>query len=721
MKTQHRTLVSLVSLVSLVTFASILPGAAFSAAIEEIVIMARKVEENLQEVPISVTAFSAEFLERKGLDTVNELGAFTPNLLTTPGPSGSGRGANYYIRGIGQTDWIPTQNPGVGTYLDGVYLGRTTGMLLDLADIERVEVLRGPQGILFGKNTIGGAIQVIAKKPGPEKEGFGEITFGRYNRIDTKFSLNAPLSDNLFARFSGLARSNDGFSNRIVDGKDAGDDQDVGGRFALQWNVSEDFSAFVSVDGTRRRAHPIPHSLVEGSTVPVPIPADPRENIAAGVVPWKDELDAFGVSGVIDWNIGAIQFKSITAYRDMEIAFGADFDGSPVHSNQIDLSSNQDQISQELQLTGTLLNSRLDWLLGFYFLEEEFDFTNITINGPGPRDIGTIDVVEQKTTNYSVFAHGTWHATDALDISPGLRYTDEEKDAFLTSPLVFATGRDVSLRFDDTTPLISIDYKLMEDFMVYAIWSEGFKSGGVNGRIVPEALNTDTFNPEEVTAWELGFKSEWFENRLRLNASGFFSEYDDFQTVTLILDSNGVPFSPVSNAGDVDVFGFEVELEGAITDTFRVIASVGWTDENVTRVDPESFAFTFNENTELPGSPEWNTYLGAEYSIPVDWGSLFKGSFVIDADWSYRDEHVFLSILDPASTQSTYSLVDARLSFAHEDQGWEVAVWGKNIFDEEYAVFRQNLGGPPFPLGQSFNLAAFGRPAEYGITSRVRL
>ena len=717
MKTQQRMLLTPVLLIA---FASFLPGPAVGA-IEEIVVMARRVEENIQEVPISMTALGDAFLERRSLDTVNQVGAFVPNLLTTPGPSGAGRGANYYIRGIGQTDWIPTQDPGVGTYLDGVYLGRTTGSLLDLADVERVEVLRGPQGILFGKNTIGGAIQVITKKPGPEREGFGEITYGRYNRLDTRFSFNTPLSDNLFARFSGLSRSNDGFADRIVDGEEAGDEQDISGRLALLWNASEDVTLLISGDATRRRAHPIPHSFVEGSTVPLPIPSNPRKNIAAGVIPWTDDLDVYGVSAHLDWDLGLVQFKSITAYRNMEVAFGADFDGSPLHSNQIDLNSNQDQVSQEFHLTGSFMDDQVDWLVGFFYLKEELDFVNTTINGPGPSDIGTIDAVDQENTNYSVFGNATWHVTDALDVTVGARYTDEEKDAFIVAPLVVPPEpRDANLDFDEIDPMISISYQVNEDLMVYGSWSEGFKSGGVNGRIVSEGLNTDIFDPEEVSAWELGFKSEWFENRLRLNAAGFFSKYDDFQTVTLIVDSMGIPFFPVSNAGDLDVYGFEVEVDAVVTDEFRITGSVGWTEEEVQRVDPQAFAFTFNDDTELPGSPEWSTYLGAEYGIPVEWGEAFTGTFFFNVDWSWRDEHVFLSILDPASTQDSYSLVDARLTYVAQDQGWEFAVWSTNLFDEEYAVFRQNLGGPGVPMGTTFNLANFGRPREYGVTFRIR-
>ena len=188
--------------------------------------------------------------------------------------------------------------------------------------------------------------------------------------------------------------------------------------------------------------------MVAGSTVPVAIPANPRSNPAAGVLPWKDDLDVFGINATIEWDVGAINIKSITSFREMEITFGADFDGSPIPSNEINLNSNQDQLSQELQFSGQLFDSHLDWLVGLYYLDEDMDFVNTTINGPGPSDIGTIDDVVQETTNFSVFAHGTWHATDALDVTVGFRYTDEEKKVIVTSPLVSATGRNVNLNFD---------------------------------------------------------------------------------------------------------------------------------------------------------------------------------------------------------------------------------------------------------------------------------
>jgi len=694
-------------------------GAAPAATLEEVVVTARKVEETLQNIPVSVTAFGSDFLQQKGLQDIGDVGNYTPNLHFSNGPSGSGSGANFYVRGIGQTDWIPTQDPGVGTYLDGVYLGRMTGSLLRLADVERVEVLRGPQGTLFGKNTIGGAVQLVTKQPGPEREGSAEITAGRFGRLDGKFVYNMPLSEDLYARVAGLYLSNDGFAKRLVDGQDAGDDQDVAGRIEMLWNARENLSVQVSADATRRRAHPNAQTLVTGSTVPVAIPDEPREKIAAGVEPWEDDLDVFGISGTVDWDLGAVQIKSVTAYRDMELDFTSDFDGSPVHSNEINFSSNQDQFSQELQVSGTLLDERLDWLVGFYYFEENLDFVNVTINGPGPDDVGTIDDVVQETTNISGFGHVTWRVTDTLGITAGLRYTDEEKDAVLTAPLVLG-GRDVSQSFDDLNPKVSVDYRFNDNFMVYASWSQGFKSGGVNGRIVPESLNTDTFDAEEVTAYEVGFKSDWLDNRLRLNAAGFFSDYTDFQTVTLILDTNGVPFFPVANAGDVDVFGFEIEAEALLFDSIRVIANAGYTDESIASVNPVAFALTFNEDTELPGAPSWNTMLALQYTHPVNWGSLLAGSFIIDADWSYKTEHTFLSIDDPFATQDGYSVVNTRLTFVHDSDDWEVAIWGKNVTDEEYAVFRQNLGGPPFPPNQTFNLAHFGRPLEWGVTLRFK-
>lgn len=456
--------------------------------IEEIIVTARKREEGLQEAPISVSAYSRDDLDYRGVTNISEIAAFTPNLVFQNNPSfgGASNAAAVYIRGIGQKEFLPTTEPGVGLYVDGVYIARSVGAILELVDIERVEVLRGPQGTLYGRNTIGGAINITTRKPMGEFSADLELSGGTDDYVGLLGAISFGLTDNLFASAQFASSQRDGYVERS-DGVDLGDDDTLTGRLALRWLASDDVEVNFTADATRDEENgpafnlveinlgnpidpntppfavihnvfanfdengvPLPAAQFDGAGNPIPCaipPAPLNLNIPRcydnrylasngdnqGTAPAYSETDIFGTNLTIDWTINdRISLKSITAYRDLDSEFARDGDHSPHIISQFADLLEQDQLTQELQLLGNNLDGRLNWILGAYYFEESgnnvnlLDFTVSRFRSGGRFD----------NESRALFMQGTWDFTDALSLTAGLRYTDESKE-FLPDQIIF--------------------------------------------------------------------------------------------------------------------------------------------------------------------------------------------------------------------------------------------------------------------------------------------
>jgi iron complex outermembrane receptor protein len=377
--------------------------AASGAVLEEVIVTAERRETRLQETPIAITALSGHDLLERTAGNLADVGNFVPNLDFSNATQSSRASfvSAVFIRGVGQTDFIVTTDPGVGIYVDGIYYGRTTGGVVDMLDIERVEVLRGPQGTLFGKNTIGGAINVVSARPGEELRGTAELTAGNYGRVNFRGDLNVPLAENLYGRFAVSTKNSDGYGRRrdFTTGRTTlktGADDSLAGRARLRWVASEAVEANLAVDYTRVREPQVPDDLVGyngaaslmnlwnalvGYPAGTPytqayLTAGDYDTYATG--PGQTKLDLWGVSLTLDWKAGPFDLKSITGYRDMRSLFAGDGDGTPMRllgSDRVDLDQNQ--FSQELHLIGKSFDDRLDWLLGlYYFRESAFEATN---------------------------------------------------------------------------------------------------------------------------------------------------------------------------------------------------------------------------------------------------------------------------------------------------------------------------------------------------------
>lgn len=452
-----------------------------NSLLEEVTVTARKREEGLQDTPIAVSAFSGESLDARGIDSIGDLDSITPNMefrnINTNG--GGGSNASIYIRGVGQTDFVPSADPGVGVYVDGVYIARSIGSVLDLIDIDRVEVLRGPQGTLFGRNTTGGAVSIHTQKPDEEFRAKLKVRVGRYDNLDVIGKVNGALTDNVFGNVTLASLNQDGYIVNPDTGLDVGDTEKMAGRAALRWVVSDDLEFNFSGDYTQIRENGqatvssrdpnrvillepgsggFNHNFLTGPLgPPINNPGAPpftrTRNTCDGVpgtpttlagtdpscanastvglgtnnstLPTYFDADIWGVSGTIDWNItDNISIKSITAYRDLESEFSHDGDASPFLLSWVRDFYHQDQFSQEIQIQGVAFDDRLQWIIGGYYFQEDglnynpVDFANIDIESGGFFDHDSI----------AGFAQGTFDVTDKLHITMGIRYTKDTKD-----------------------------------------------------------------------------------------------------------------------------------------------------------------------------------------------------------------------------------------------------------------------------------------------------
>jgi len=727
--------------------------------IEEVVVTARKREESLQDTPISVTAVTASDMANRSLDDISSIAEFTANLeFSNSAPiGGAGNAAIVFIRGIGQTDLIITTDPGVGIFLDGVYIGRTVGGVFDVMDFERIEVLRGPQGTLFGKNTIGGAISLISTRPGDEFGGHAEVTVGSRNLIEVNGAVNLPIvSDKLMARASFSTADQDGYMQRLGDGKRLGDRKSVSARGLVRWLPIDNLDVLLSADGYGQRTDGAPVTLGY---------ADPNAQLAglynllvapqfgtqfddrwitddrhttAGTGPAFSDTDVWGVAATVNWDLGAASGKSITAYREMTADFGRDADGSPLPYVETIDHMTQDQFSQEFQLSGLAVDDRLDWLLGLYYFQEDANNetdVNLAVGlfdaleslhgplfpfGPGgagnPANIGLdlemLNALAIENKSYAAFAQASFAVTDKLSVTAGIRYTDDEKR--LTSSLFQVNANVYNFpptvqeeSWDNFSPRGSLEYKWTDDFMTYASVSRGFKSGGFNGRpVAAEALRP--FDPELVTAYEAGLKSEWLDRRLRFNAAYFYMDYTDIQVTIATASQSGSFIFVTENAAKARIRGFEAEMQLRPVSGLDITGGVGYTDAEYTRLDPGA---TVTEDTHFAKAPKWSVNGAAQLSHPVS----DKLIATLRGEYSHKSRIFHDPVNSPGGSQDGYSLVNARLSVEAMDESWRLSLFGNNLADE---IYMSNAYGeaPSFGYTETY----WAPPREWGVSLDIR-
>jgi iron complex outermembrane receptor protein len=709
-------------------------------ALQEIVVTAQFRQERLQDTPIAITAVNAEMLEQRSQTSIADVANQAPNVSLKPQSAAFGNSMGASIRGVGQYDFNPALEPGVGIYIDDVYYPTLTGANFDLLDLDRVEILRGPQGTLAGKNSIGGAVKLYSKKPNGEGGGYVSATYGKYNRTDIRASGDfAIVPETLFARVSGVSRNSDGYVKRVdyacanpgsglptlvqSGGCQLGT---MGGqsynaaRGALRWIASDTVEVNLSTDITNDNSevpatvllavNPTAANNVNTRVNGVPydsrfIPTDKYTSYATffdaggtyGTVtktpflsPTRNTYDSWGVSGTVDWNLSdTLAVKLISGYREYESIFGNDNDASPLPVSQGQSFLTHHSTSQEARLSGVAFADKLDYTVGVYYFDQHTNYAthqDLLYVSPLFEFLGD-DPVDASTK--AGFLHAVYHVTDRLSVTGGYRYTDEDKEYTYSRSTVTGGPHPALGDLDGRTGLFegtrsdyraNVDYKWTDDFMTYVQFSTGYKGGGINPR--PFVGNqVQSFEPETLDAYEIGAKSALFDRKVRLNASVFYNEYADIQ-----LTQNVCPQAPVrpcalpANAGDAEVKGVELETEIRPLPGLAFDASASFLDFEYTRIAPTVSGVRLGMIT--PYTPEKKYAIGAQYELPIG----TAGSITPRIDASYQSE-VFTNPSNAATNRiAPYTLVNARVTWRNTDETWLTALEVTNVTDKLYYV-----------------------------------
>jgi iron complex outermembrane receptor protein len=709
-----------------------------SAHIETVTVTARERAEDLQEVPQSVAASTADDLEAQSIQRLSDLGQVTPNFLYGQKIQSGSSAGQIYIRGIGQQDTNVQFSPGVGIYVDGVYLGRAQANDLDMADVERVEVLYGPQGTLFGKNSDGGAISVVTKRPdisaaGPD--GTLELQTGNFGRFDARGVLNIPLmTDRAALQLSAASWRQDGYSVR-TNGQDQANQNRGAGRIQLLLKPADNLEVVLGIDGTIFDEHSGAYRLVavrEDSALPrlyasTPVPYDNRWVTASdfqynGAGPNKNSGNVWGPSLTLSWERPWATLKSITAYRKLHVESDFDPDGAPLAILDVFNTIAQHQISQEFQATGTSFERRLHWVAGLYYFREraqDIQPLNIALEiFHGAANLSYNNYVVN--SNYAAYGQGTFDLTKRLKLTAGGRLSADTVNAqreqvgypipIVQQPLVYRSAHWVSF-----LPRVGLDYQWTPKVMTYVSVAEGSKSGGFNGRASSIAEFTQ-FEPEKVWAYEVGLRSEWFNQRMRLNVTGYYSDYKDFQiqlnrSMTDPVTGRPVAFSFVGNMPKATIKGGELALTVLPTTRLKLSAGLGITDGRYITVIPGAPVTTESQFVNAPR----NTFtVGADYVA----GMRKVGQVAGHIEGIHKSTVQYDYGNSPLVAQAPYGLLNARVTWQPPESRVSFFLFGTNLTDTHYAVGGLD-DGPGGSLGEVVKL--MGPPREWGMGAAFNL
>ena len=691
-------------------------------AIEEITVTATKRPQSMQDIPISVSAFTGEQIEEAGVKDIRDIAAQTPGLSIKSKGETEG---SVFIRGIGSVAPGIGADPAVGLYIDGLYAARATNVTAAFFDVERVEVVKGPQGTLFGRNASAGAISIITRKPEiGENYGSALVGFGDEGQQKFEFIYNAGLNDSSALRFGVKHDRRDGLYDNSVNGKELNGREHTNARLSYLYDAGGSYNTHLSAEYIDMK-----------NTAGFVSPGDAfASSVALNDAPADQTLESLRLNWTNTWDFANnLTLTSITGY------YTHDVNVTPVDADLIDLfvasfqePQDADYFSQEFRLNGA--SDALDWFVGASYAKEELSFVNdlrydefivAALFGlddldqdnndicDGSADFGDGNGVVQipvcttasetprgdgDTTSVAVYGDATWHVSDVFDVNFGVRYTQDDKSIVYDNPATdgLLGGLDgqifgpitpgpvpASATFDSVDPRLALNFHVSDGVMLYVSGAKGYKSGGLNRQFDPVAQAVLPFDKEENTAYEVGIKSSVWGGRGQINAAIFANEYTDFQLEELI---NLVP--QVNNIGDVDVTGAEIDFRFLLSESFELWGSLGILDTEV-----KNAADTSRNGNKTPHAPETSGSLGGKFTIPAG-----TGNFDAMAVWSYSDEFFF----DLANTlkQDSYSTIDARLAWSNDK--WGIALIGENLTDEEYLAEQ-------FPFLDVTSIRAWGR------------
>lgn len=695
------------------------------AQLEEVVITAERREASLQETAISISAFTGDNLTTYGIQTTEQLTGFTPGLNIQRDVIGK-----VVIRGIGAENFTVAGDPGVAIMLDGAYLARSSVSIFDLFDLERVEVLRGPQGTLYGRNATGGAINFISRKPGEEFSGYLNADVGEYSKVRLEGAAGGAIAEGLGGRIAFLSHQRDGFTENIFPnvgrGLDELDDKDLwSARGHLVWDASEDLSVTLSADVYRDDSAPVPYKYTDNPLIyfggaPFPNPlAGQLRTVSQGYefdIPGfpqtantANRQDQTGLLARVDWSLNdSWDLVSLTSYRETEFEWLNDGDGIEAYLVNYLQSDESEQISQELQFVFS--GEQSSGVAGIYYLNEDSSsFLGIPLPLGADLPLGVLIDGTNETTAYAIFGEYSRYLSEKLRLTIGARYSYEEKDVFYIDDRASLGGGITVVRDDDDwsafTPKIGLDYFVDEDSMLYVSFTQGFKSGGFNLLAVQPS-----YDEENITSLELGYKTRFADDRVQLNASAFHYWYDDLQ-VGKVVNLNAV----IENAAEATLYGGEIELKALVTESLQLDAAISILeteyDEFVSEDKglPSSPEVDLSGN-ELPRSPGLTSSLAATYSI-----SLSRGSLEFWGNWQYTDSQFFTPFNRANFEQESYSLFNASVTYRAAGDTWSVALYGANLADEDYFTNALESGVPTPGVDPLVPQFFVGAPSTVGL------
>ncbi|NML61769.1 TonB-dependent receptor [Massilia sp. RP-1-19] len=712
----------------------------------KVLVTARRREETLQDVPVSVTAYTAEQLSKQGIPDITALAFSLPN-TTLKSSRATNSTLTAFIRGVGQQDPLAGFEAGVGIYLDDIYLARPQGAVAEIYDVERIEVLRGPQGTLYGRNTIGGAVKYVTRKLAPTTDVRLKATVGNHGQRDGVLTASTPIGEVTRIGASIAKFTRDGFGTNLTTGKGNYDKDLTAARVSAEFTPTTDLFIRISGDATQDDSNPRNgHRLIPGRSSGAPILGnvyDTRANLTKALGQ-DQEVKAHGVSALIEWGISnELTFKSVTAARKDKSYAPIDFDSLAATDFHVPALYKNKQFSQEFQVTYT--GDKMQGVAGVYYIDANaFNIFDTILAAPFASSTYTKGDIDTKA--WAVFADANYKVNDALSVSAGGRYTVDKREASILRQIYLGTGGSQGLgnpnavffRTDTDftrgeleredkkfTPKIGVAYKMNEDHNVYASWARGFKGGGFDPRMnvfgtkLTPAQARAGYAPETIDTFELGLKSAFNNGRFLTNIAVFNSDYKDVQIPgSVAVDTNGDgrddSFAGVTtNAGKAKIKGFELEANARVTDNFTLSGMYSWIDAEYTRfivagVDQSA-------NRVFQNTPKNSANLRGAYDIPMPVMGR-GGRLTLSANVSHKDDtnqFETKSLLD----QEAYTLWDASVVWTSANGKIRAGLHGKNLGDKEYKT-----GGYLFPtLGNEGVLTAFyGNPRTVSATLDYR-
>lgn len=698
----------------------------------DIVVTAQRREQSLQKVPISITALSSETLRDANLTDTLSFAKLAPNVqVRVFGPA-----PNVFIRGVGLSDFNSSTVAPVAIYRDEFAVIAAASQIYPLFDLERVEVLKGPQGTLFGKNTTGGAVSYISRRPGDTAEGELTAGVGRFGERAFSGAVTIPVSETFSLRVSGSSRQTDGDRVNVFDGKRAHRVNMQAGRIVAVTKPADDIKiTTIGYLGRNRSDFPVPKVIgtlpggVDALGYADPFPNDPNKlnfNQRSQV-----RAQDFGVTNIIEASFGEIDLKSVTGYDRSRADVSIDVDDSPQSLNEDFFHNKTKEFTQEFTISSDMGN--LNWIAGAYYSWDRVtapsEFSLLNTLAPIGADLSLLVKAGRTTRSYAGFAQGTLSLTPRFRVTGGVRYTRDKLRSVVSTtlipgyfdpnvpdgaPVALIPQRSIDQTFGRFSYRLAAEYDVAPRVLAYVSVNHSFKAGGVYLAPLSAPSEADPYSPESNTAYEAGLKSTLFGNLLRLNVAAFFNDYKDIQAFAIGPTTSGIPSLTIQNAASAHIYGVEADFTLRPTNALTFEGSVGWLHARYQSyphagVDPVTGGPADFSGNPLPGAPDWTANLAINYDFAfgAGWQAALRG------EYSYVSRRFFDPSKNPLVGDDSYGLIDARFTITPPNAPLQFSVWGRNLADTKYLVNAtdlQSLGYIP---------QYYGARRTYGVEATV--